>query len=765
MSHATSGVGTMAAIDLVKMGTDKIVMGKGVSPEEFINRIGDDVKQGLAFGLGTLPFAESAKWKAIEDRRNAQKEVTFGTDKYGKAFEKLPVGKDGIEYGMKPNGEIVKLKPGQLENVITMTTDHFNEVMKKYKDSKGNTPTDPNFDRNAFSNRVAQSLKQFVTTDGQIQIANVDGTQLYVSGKDENGNLVGVDGSGNVQPIPDGTALESAPIAQVHQSIMNKWDEVNGKQAQPNPADDQKAIGNDTESIVNPTIPPNVDVTDPNTHIQSGINVVDAKSEMDKQLEGSGFTLNEEVTKLDPESQKQIVTQVMQDETLTDQQKQSILKYITAEASNKKLQEADQQVINERFAQAQDGIEKQINPKSGTIVTARIKGDDPEKVFQVKNGLAVTSDESKTENPWTVDTENSDPAVYYIDSEGKMQVTTADNMEVVSNTTPEEYIDNLQNQYMQDWHQRQDIIDNGIAQYTSPPTHLPEERGEVQQTQQPTTYPTKKDGSIDFENMSDQDTFNYLKETEGEEGAVSAINTVIKQTQTEIQSNQRAIDKFNKEKFARQNKAKTLQEIAGLKASLKAEEGKLNEKKDELAGRLKSLQGLIPEKTTPVAVELEKQPDEEVQQPVTNTSETEQNVPAPVKETPETVQNEPKKPKQTTITPYKKRLNGLGGYLDMEDYILRAIAGGQKFKWNTEGVKKGMADELGFADKNGERLLRRNLIDEQNGITPQDFAHAIFNDYGEDGNNGEIPGVHDMTAHNVLIMKLMTKFCHYLLHL
>ena len=51
MSHATSGVGTMAAIDLVKMGTDKIVMGKGVSPEEFINRIGDDVKQGLAFGL------------------------------------------------------------------------------------------------------------------------------------------------------------------------------------------------------------------------------------------------------------------------------------------------------------------------------------------------------------------------------------------------------------------------------------------------------------------------------------------------------------------------------------------------------------------------------------------------------------------------------------------------------------------------------------------------------------------------------------------
>src|ERR1035437_7557031 len=808
MSHATSGIGTMAAIDLVKMGTDKIVMGKGVSPDEFINRIGDDVKQGLAFGLGTLPFAESAKWKAIEDRRNTQKEVTFGTDKYGKAYEKLPVRKDGIEYGMKPNGEIIKLKPRQLEHVITMTTDHFNEVIKKYKDSKGITPTDPNFDRSAFSNRVAQSLKQFITTDGQIHIANVDGTQLYVSGKDENGNLVGVDGSGNIQPIPEGIPLESAPIVQVHQSIMNKWDEVNGKQTESNPTDYQKAIGNDPESIVNPTILPNVDVTDPNTHIQSGINVADAKSEMDKQLEGSGFTLNEDVNKLDPESQKQIVTQVMQDETLTDKQKQSIINYVGAEASHRKLQEADQQAISERFAQAQDGLEKLINPKSGTVVTAHIKGDDPEKVFQVKKGLAVTSDETKTDNPWMVDTENSDPAVYYLDSEGITQLTTADNLEVVSNTTPNEYLDALQNQYMQDWQQRQDIIDNGIAQYQQgknqePRTKIEEsgDKGDSEDNaQQPVTYPTKKDGSIDFENMSDEDTFNYLKETEGEEGAVSAINSVIKSTQTDIQSNQRAIDKFNKEKFARQNKAKTLQEIAGLKASLKAEEGKLNDKKDELAGRLKSLQGLVKEHqapkeninkdTEPTPTEIggykvigEAEPassgerifivtDENGQprfltadgkeaipqtnyvgkveeQPVTNAPENIQNLPETVTETPEPVQNKPNKTTKAP-TPYQKRLNALGDYLDMEDYILRAIAGGQKFKWNTEGVKKGMGDELGFADKNGERLQRRNLIDEQNGITPADFAHAIFNDYGENGNNGEIPGVQDMSDHDIL---------------
>lgn len=98
------------------------------------------------------------------------------------------------------------------------------------------------------------------------------------------------------------------------------------------------------------------------------------------------------------------------------------------------------------------------------------------------------------------------------------------------------------------------------------------------------------------------------------------------------------------------------------------------------------------------------------------------------------------KPKETQ---FQKRAKALGEYIDMKDYILRIIAGGQKIKW-----KGGLESE--FRGSNAERLQRRNYIDETNGLTPTELAHQIWNDYGENGNNGEIPGVYNMSDGEIL---------------
>jgi len=1099
MKSAVHGVGTMEAIDLVKMATDKMVMDKGVTMDEFTHRLAKNAESGLIFGLATMPFATYAGIKGNETRRNAQRELTFALDEKGKAVEILP-SKEGKVQGMRPDGSIVDVTQSMLENSVTMTTSHFNEVVKGYKDSKlstkqadktisdfengfngndsyvrsmhdeyfndknayieqkkadaqsnidhykeyiNNNPLEEkydgmkisnhdyykeqiikneteisklndvqeaykakeagnkqvlgeNFDRDTFVNRLAQSLKKVATSHGNITTAkDSDGNNIYVKGKNENGELVGIDSYGKEVTIPGDSPTKTASIGDVHQSIMSEYDK--SRNYDPRESYQQAIENTNPETVVNPTIPVEVDVTDPTSHIQSGISVIQAKQAMDKQLEGSGITFSEEVVKSDPEMQKRVLDEVMQDTELSDIQKESIVSYVAAEAKARKLQEADRANTETQIQQA--GQNLVINPTTNTVVTVRLKGtDEKTPPFVIKSGLSVILDEN---GEHAVDLTNSDESVYYVDADGNTQVTTADNLDIVTNTTPEESMSVIQSQLMQDYEQRQQVISQGMEQYASQSQEpraksqeyntdefvrltdgtygtitnvtpegyeitadngttkmvaqtdiLPEKQisgmipgdtinyiddnGDQQQgiiqidptlrkegkvlvndqevsieniiplqetktgdngdggnTEQKTSYPTLKDGTPDFNSMNDEQVYAYTKETKGEEAAQALIGRQVKRLQGQISDNQRATNSLKEETNKLLSKAKNMQEEAAIEAKQETKGLALKQQHEDLTAKLVSAQSYLPKTSAPVVVETPKVPNTrpeilqlqkqeaerlakeladqtpvietptEVQpksitgwhttkdegsesstqiqssglpvgkfvaldKPFTSTYHKKENASRVTVNVQNTynpdgkkgfqktedlsdemvkyvnthkelrfeqamtnfykskgydsyvrdidgiegnrelivfdeskIQNEkpiieeiPKEnlPEQTTkgTTPFQKRQQELGEYLDMEDYILRAIAGGQKFKWKTEGVKKGMADELGFGDKNGERLQRRNLIDEQNGLTPTEFAHAIWNDYGEDGNGGEIPGVRNLSDHEIL---------------
>ena len=254
MNSALHGVGTMEAMDLTKMATDKLVLDKGVSYDEFKNRVIESAKAGVLFGLATAPFAATAMNKDIAERRANQKEVTFTLDNKGKSIELIPQN-DGSLIGMKPDGSTTKVTQVMIDKSFTMTTDHFNQTVEAYKNDKS---IDQNIDRSAFEKRIVQSLKNFQTTYGKILVAtDVNGDKLYVHGKDEQGNLIGVDASGEVKLVDTSAQIESAPIGDVHQSIMAKYDEV--KNFDPTPkGSDQQAIESteptprSTESAIDP---------------------------------------------------------------------------------------------------------------------------------------------------------------------------------------------------------------------------------------------------------------------------------------------------------------------------------------------------------------------------------------------------------------------------------------------------------------------------------------------------------------------------------
>ena len=111
-----------------------------------------------------------------------------------------------------------------------------------------------------------------------------------------------------------------------------------------------------------------------------------------------------------------------------------------------------------------------------------------------------------------------------------------------------------------------------------------------------------------------------------------------------------------------------------------------------------------------------------------------------------------KEKNKSIINPWQRRLNNLGDAMTVEDVVLRRIAGGAKFVWTANSPLKGMADELGFANKPGERELRKSMIDNENGMTPQEFAHVIY----ESGDLDFMPGVEYQDVYNAVLDTLLS---------
>jgi len=397
-------------------------------------------------------------------------------------------------------------------------------------------------------------------------------------------------------------------------------------------------------------------------------------------------------------------------------------------------------------------------------------------------------------------------------------------------------------------------------------------------------YPTNKKGEIDFDNMTVEQTFNYLKETEGEDVALEGLTLSKKAIQKRISDNIRAVEKFNKDKYAELQKATPIQEQAKIRTKHKATAQKLTDERAVLDAQLAEIRALMPqaeqapaqpevkpvtrsnvrpeeqlrreqeakaqeEKKTPeLSIEekkadIERRREEELKFiysghiPIINfktndpilATETlsgddaewaensiERKIKAAIKQglDAETVfmqinaegytfnagddmetfrkylndrlngkTNQPfnefrRNPKKeinerydaelaaleaapetkplnfrkvtksvTRLNPYHRRLQNLGDYMGVEDYILRQIATGLTFKWESEGTNKGLGEELGLLKSTEEREWRKSILS-NDGLTPQALAHSIWQDFGED--NNVIPGLNQMDYNDIL---------------
>ena len=213
------------------------------------------------------------------------------------------------------------------------------------------------------------------------------------------------------------------------------------------------------ENTVNPVIPTDIDIHDDNNHVASRINVVQAKQAMDKTLQDADFEFDYSIVEKTADEQKQIVDEVLSDETLSDEQKQSIVNYISSASVERKMQEMRREAYNAQLQEKEQKLTSRINENTNTLISGNLLGSK-NAVYFVK-GLAITTDEN---NKTVVDPKNSDEAIYYIDADGNTKVTIAKDIqqEITDGGTVEEIMNYWRESYAQLEEQRQNNINAAV---------------------------------------------------------------------------------------------------------------------------------------------------------------------------------------------------------------------------------------------------------------------------------------------------------------
>jgi len=844
-----SSIGTMEGMEIGKMGIN-FAAGEDITAQNAFDKVKTAAAQGVIFSF-ISPFSAYSANKETYNRRMESGEVTIGTD--GKQSVELITDKAGNQKGITPDGKMIDVNQSMIDNSITMTAKDFYAKMGEFKQNK---TVDIN-ERDIYSNRLQQQLSKLADQNtGNITVAtDADGNKNYLYGSDKEGNIIGVNGQGETSVIGkvvegrgvynEGITLENANAVDIHKSIMNEWDKI---KSNPTPKVSEQ---------------PSIETTDP---IQS------EKDKAAELLNQSVNVTNRTIQEIELETgEKGIVNggeiKYNEDGTI-DRKSEGIISFkeITGLDEQGNPIYSEPKVINPNLIktvgeakpieQAKTEADQQID-QIAQQQQAEFYPTDVESYENNGNPVQVSYN-PETNQFFAQQIELNGDNAFLVDE--PMEITPEQYAQISGKQIPIKTIENTpQNEPMQPT-----SADNLI---NNPQTN---ENGLQENTTEKVSYPTKKDGSIDFEAMTDEQVINYTRETEGEESAIALAERQVKRLQGQIAENQRATAKHAEETNKLLAKSKTMQEDRAITAKQTAKGIALSEEYTTLITKLGEFKAYLPkEEVAPVAetqtpapklrpeiaqlqkeeaertakeqelvdkkADIERRRNEElfqhgegelakdheyiddekaaiIKQKMSDIREADgsvsdenleefrnlrkelndlsfhvllpsairdinakydaelaaldQTAPLPeeiapvinetseIKPTETEINNEnvetlePKQPK--TTTPFQQRQNNLGDYVDMEDYILRAIAGGLKFKWKTDGVKKGMADELGFADNVGERRGYLNLIDEKNGITPQDFAHNIWNEYGEDGNSGEIPGVRNMTDHDIL---------------
>lgn len=109
-------------------------------------------------------------------------------------------------------------------------------------------------------------------------------------------------------------------------------------------------------------------------------------------------------------------------------------------------------------------------------------------------------------------------------------------------------------------------------------------------------------------------------------------------------------------------------------------------------------------------------------------------------------------PLKSGANKYSKLDAELGGYVSIEDIILRDIALGLKFQWKDSGHRRGLARELGYANNERERRVRFSILS-ADGITPEEYAEQLYFQYGagNSAGNGYRWDMDDMDIKNAVL--------------
>ena len=199
------------------------------------------------------------------------------------------------------------------------------------------------------------------------------------------------------------------------------------------------------DEVIHPIVDEEADMFDINVHAEAMYTTKKAQEVLDEVFENSEYDGIDfaEIPNLPEAEQHAAVERILNEEGLSDEQKHAVLDYVRARNTEFILQSKLDDVIDNSKYDNIAHINERVNKKTGTLVAARIKGT--EDTIYITDGLALKEDAEA--GGFVPDGEHSDDTVYYLDTDGNVKPTTANDVEIVGNEDAQTNIDEVQKIY------------------------------------------------------------------------------------------------------------------------------------------------------------------------------------------------------------------------------------------------------------------------------------------------------------------------------
>ncbi len=251
-------------------------------------------------------------------------------------------------------------------------------------------------------------------------------------------NFVVLNQNGEVTDIPKDAITDVATVDwaefKEYADGLKKGEEVTA----PETEEARAATNAILESIVNPGLKKGTNPMDQDTHVEARVDLERTRSALDEALKDAKFAFDDRVLTMPMEQQKAFVSDVIRDEALGEEQKQAIVNHIVSFHELRQLEQSRMEAIEADIARVGEANGEMVNETTGTLVSAFLKGSESETPVAITKGMRLKQDEGNPDAPYSIDVENSDEAIYYIDENGATQVATADSFEFYANETVEE---------------------------------------------------------------------------------------------------------------------------------------------------------------------------------------------------------------------------------------------------------------------------------------------------------------------------------------